>query len=158
MKKIVLIIAAVLICFSASADVGRYKNINVFYPGYSLRLDTATGELTAIHYDNQTEAAKEEVISPKQSHNIHQIGRYEFRRTRYIGTYQIFDTSTGKYINVKWKPLDEKGEEVSADIESAVNTTIDKLRGVLDKLEEKTRAEKNDSTVVEDQENILDAI
>ena len=71
---------------------------------------------------------------------------------------KIFDTSTGKYINVKWKPLDEKGEEVSADIESAVNTTIDKLRGVLDKLEEKTKAEKNDSTVVEDQENILDAI
>ena len=158
MKRITLIIAAVLITVTASAEVGRYKNINVFYPGYTLRLDTATGELTAVHYDNETEEMKEEVISPKQSHNAHQTGRYEIRRTRFIGTYQIFDTSTGKYTNVKWKPLDERGEEVSADIESAVNTVIDKLRNALDKLEEKTRAEEKDSTAREDKENLLEAI
>ncbi|MBR5063905.1 MAG: hypothetical protein IKX05_04225, partial [Bacteroidales bacterium] len=95
MKKIAVILLALVLALPAFAQVGRYKNIKLLYPGYSLKLDTATGELSAIHYDNETEATIEEVISQKLSNNHRQIGRYEFRRTGHVGTYQIFDTSTG---------------------------------------------------------------
>lgn len=99
MKKIILILLAIVLTLPAFAQVGRYKNIRVWYPGYSLKLDTATGELSAVHYDKEQDKTLEEVISKKLSHNHRQIGRYEFRRTNHIGTYQIFDT-TGQEIRL----------------------------------------------------------
>lgn len=136
MKRLLILLTALLIAVSAAAQVGRYQNIKVFYPGYSLRFDTATGELISIHYDSELEANMEAVISPKQSHNHHHTGRYEFRRTRQLGTYQIFDTSTGKYTTVKWKPVDKDGKEIEASIDTALANAKDKLRKALKSLEE----------------------
>ena len=42
MKELVLILLAIALTLPAFAQVGRYKNIRVWYPGYSLKLDTAT--------------------------------------------------------------------------------------------------------------------
>ena len=136
MKKLLILIAALIMVSPAFAQVGRYKNIKVVYPGYSLKLDTATGELSAVHYDNDSEMTTEEVILSMQSHNHRQIGRYEFRRTRHIGVYQIFDTASGNYITVKWRPRDADGQEIEADIDSAVNEMVDGLKRFLNKLEE----------------------
>lgn len=134
MKRFVIILLAILMASPVFAQVGRYKNIKVMYPGYSLKLDTATGELTAVHFDNDTETLSEEVISPKKSHNSRHIGRYEFRRTRHIGVYQIFDTSSGNYTTVKWKPRDSNGKEIEADIKQFLN----KLEEGLDNIQKDT--------------------
>ena len=136
MKRFLVLLMALLIAVTAAAQVGRYQNIRVLYPGYSLRFDTATGELISIHYDSELEANIEAVISPKQSHNHHQTNRYEFRRTRQLGTYQIFDTSTGKYTTVKWKPVDQDGKELEASIDTALANAKDKIRKALKSLEE----------------------
>ena len=132
MKRIALLITALLVSLTAFAQVGRYKNINLLYPGYSFKFDTATGELWVVHYENEAEMIMEEEISPKQSHNSRQTGRYEFRRTRHIGTYQIFDTVTGNYTNVKWKPKTKDGTDVDEEIGNAVSTAVDQLRNLLD--------------------------
>lgn len=55
MKRIVLIVLAVFVALPLFAQVGRFKNIKTWYPGYSLKFDTATGELFAIHYDNEAD-------------------------------------------------------------------------------------------------------
>jgi hypothetical protein len=136
MKKIVLILLALLLTLPVFAQVGRYKNIRVWYPGYSLKLDTATGELCAVHYDAEQEKTLEEVISKKLSHNQRQIGRYEFRRTRQIGTYQIFDTSTGKYTTVKWTPKNKDGENIGVDLDSLMKNAGDGIKRFLKELEE----------------------
>ena len=132
MKRIAIALAALLIAITASAQVGRYKSIKIFYPGYSFKLDTATGELWAVHYDNDAEVNIEEQILSKQSHNKNQTGRYEFRRTRQIGTYQVFDTSTGDYITVKWKPKNKDGEDIDQEIENTVSNVMDHLINALD--------------------------
>lgn len=136
MKKAVIIILAVLLALPAFAQVGRYKNIKTWYPGYSLKFDTATGELSAIHYDNNEEMTFEAVISPKLSHNSHQTGRYEFRRTRHIGTYQIFDTSSGEYTTVKWIPKDSEGNNITVDVDSLINSAGEGLKNLLKLMEE----------------------
>ena len=136
MKRLLILLTVLLVAVSASAQVGRFKNIRVFYPGYSLKLDTSTGELSAVHYDTDQDATLEAVISPKQSRNQHQIGRYEFRRTRQLGTYQIFDTATGKYTTVKWKPVDKDGREIDERIDTAISSGIEKIRKAFKSLEE----------------------
>ena len=136
MKRFVLILLAIALTLPAFAQVGRVKNIRVWYPGYSLKLDTATGELSAIHYDKDLEQTLEEVISKKLSHNQRQIGRYEFRRTRQIGTYQIFDTSSGKYTTVKWAPKNKDGENLGIDIDSLMKNAGEGIKRFLKELEE----------------------
>ena len=136
MKKILIIILAILFTLPAFAKVGRYKNIKLMYPGYYLKLDTATGELSAIHYDKELDKTLEEIISPKQSHNQRQIGRYELRRTNHIGTYQIFDTSSGNYTTVKWAPTMKNGEKVGIDIDSLVSNAAEGLKRFFKELEE----------------------
>ena len=150
MKKLVIILLALLLTLPVFAQVGRYKNIRVCYPGYSLKLDTATGELCAVHYDAEQEKTLEEVISKKLSHNQRQIGRYEFRRTRQIGTYQIFDTSSGKYTTVKWTPKNKDGENIGVDIDSLLKNAGDGIKRFLKDLEEdleKTRETVSDSLI-----------
>ena len=136
MKRFVLILLAIALTLPAFAQVGRFKNIRVWYPGYSLKLDTATGELSAIHYDKDLEQTLEEVISKKLSHNQRQIGRYEVRRTRQIGTYQIFDTSSGKYTTVKWAPKNKDGENLGIDIDSLMKNAGEGIKRFLKELEE----------------------
>ena len=150
MKKLVIILLALLLTLPVFAQVGRYKNIRVWYPGYSLKLDTATGELCAVHYDAEQEKTLEEVISKKLSHNQRQIGRYEFRRTRQIGTYQIFDTSSGKYTPVKWTPKNKDGENIGVDIDSLLKNAGDGIKRFLKDLEEdleKTRETVSDTLI-----------
>lgn len=149
MKRILILTIAFVLSLPVFAQVGRYKNIKVMYPGYSLKLDTATGELSAVHYDNDSDLIFEEVISEKQSRNQRQIGRYEFRRTRYIGTYEIFDTATGNYTTVKWRPKDSTGKEIEADIDTAVSNALDGIKKFLKGLEESldTIREAPDTTV-----------
>lgn len=150
MKKLVIILLALLLTLPVFAQVGRYKNIRVWYPGYSLKLDTATGELCAVHYDAEQEKTLEEVIFKKLSHNQRQIGRYEFRRTRQIGTYQIFDTSTGKYTTVKWTPKNKDGENIGVDLDSLMKNAGDGIKRFLKELEEdleKTRETVSDSLI-----------
>lgn len=136
MKRLLILALALLLALPAVAQVGRYKNIKLMYPGYSLKLDTATGELTAVHYDNDSDQYVEEVILERQSRHSHQIGRYEFRRTRRLGVYEIFDTSTGNYTTVKWRPTDSAGKEIEADLDTAFTTAVDGLRRFLKGLEE----------------------
>ena len=136
MKRIVIVLLAILLTLPAFAQVGRYKNIRVWYPGYSLKLDTATGELSAVHYDSELDMTVEEVVSPKLSRNHRQTGRYEFRRTRQIGTYQIFDTSSGNYTTVKWAPKYRDGETITIDIDSLLNSAGEGLKRFLKELEE----------------------
>ena len=150
MKKLIIILLALLLTLPVFAQVGRYKNIRVWYPGYSLKLDTATGELCAVHYDAEQEKTLEEVISKKLSHNQRQIGRYEFRRTRQIGTYQIFDTSTGKYTTVKWTPKNKDGENIGVDLDSLMKNAGDGIKRFLKELEEdleKTKETVSDSLI-----------
>ena len=132
MKKIAILLAALLISVTAFAQVGRYKNLNLFFPGYSLKLDTATGELWAVHYDDEAEVNIEEQILDKQSHNQKQVGRYEIRRTKKVGTFQVFDTSDGKYVTVKWKPKDKNGNDIDQSIENTLITVVDHLKDALD--------------------------
>lgn len=132
MKKIAILLAALLISVTAFAQVGRYKNLNLFFPGYSLKLDTATGELWAVHYDDEAEVNIEEQILDKQSHNQKQVGRYEIRRTKKVGTFQVFDTSDGKYVTVKWKPKDKNGVEIDQSIENTLINVVDHLKDALD--------------------------
>lgn len=136
MKKIAVILLALVLALPAFAQVGRYKNIKLLYPGYSLKLDTATGELSAIHFDNDTETTIEEVISQKLSNNHRQIGRYEFRRTGHVGTYQIFDTSTGEYTTVKWNPVNKDGEKVGVDLDSLISNAAESLKRFFKELQE----------------------
>ncbi len=136
MKRIVLILLAILLTLPVFAQVGRYKNIRVWYPGYSLKLDTATGELSAVHYDSKQEKTIEEVISKKLSHKQRQIGRYELRRTKQIGTYQIFDTSSGNYTTVKWTPKNKDGENVGVDVDSLLKNAGEGIKRFLKELEE----------------------
>ena len=136
MKKLVFILLALMLTLPAIAQVGRYKNIRVWYPGYSLKLDTATGELSAVHYDKDQDKMLEEVISKKLSHNQRQIGRYELRRTKQIGTYQIFDTSSGKYTTVKWAPKNKDGENLGVDIDSLMKNAGEGIKRFLKELEE----------------------
>ena len=150
MKKLITILLALLLTLPVFAQVGRYKNIRVWYPGYSLKLDTATGELCAVHYDAEQEKTLEEVISKKLSHNQRQIGRYEFRRTRQIGTYQIFDTSTGKFTTVKWTPKNKDGENIGVDLDSLMKNAGDGIKRFLKELEEdleKTKETVSDSLI-----------
>ena len=136
MKRILLLVIALALTTPILAQVGRYKNIKLFYPGYSFKLDSATGELTAVHYDSDTDVLWEEVISPKQSNNHRQTDRYEFRRTRKIGVYQIFDTATGNYTTVKWKPKDENGKEIQADVDTVVSNVVNGIKKALKGMEE----------------------
>lgn len=136
MKRILILLLALVLCAPVQAQVGRFKHIKVLYPGYSLKLDTATGELSAVHYDTESDMHWEEVISPKQSHNHRQIGRYEFRRTRKVGTYQIFDTATGTYTTVKWRPTDKDGKEIEVQVDSAMTTMVDGLKRFVKGVEE----------------------
>lgn len=148
MKRIIILLVTLMVVTPAFAQVGRFKNIKVVYPGYSLKLDTATGELTAVHYDDDSEILTEEIILKKQSHNHRQIGRYEFRRTRHIGVYQIFDTGSGNYTTVKWRPKDADGKEIEADINSAVNDMVDGLKKFLNKLEDGLEKAHRDTSEV----------
>ena len=136
MKKLVLMILAIMFTLPAFAQVGRYKNIRIWYPGYSLKLDTATGELSAVHYDKELDQTLDEVISRKLSHNHRQIGRYEFRRTRQIGTYQIFDTASGKYTTVKWAPKNKDGEKIGVEVDSLMKNAGEGIKRFLKELEE----------------------
>lgn len=136
MKRIVLILLAILLTLPVFAQVGRYKNIRVWYPGYSLKLDTATGELSAVHYDSEQEKTIEEVISKKLSHKQRQIGRYELRRTKQIGTYQIFDTSSGNYTTVKWTPKNKDGKNIGVDVDSLLKNAGEGIKRFLKELEE----------------------
>lgn len=137
MKRLLFIFLAIVLTLPASAaQVGRYRNIRIWYPGYSLKLDTATGELWAVHYDKELDKTIEEVISGKQSHNHRQIGRYEFRRTGQVGTYQVFDTSSGEYTTVKWKPKNKDGEEVGIDVDSLMQNAGEGLKRFLKQLGE----------------------
>lgn len=136
MKRLLFIFLAIVLTVPAFAQVGRYKNIRIWYPGYSLKLDTATGELWAVHYDKELDKTIEEVISGKQSNNHRQIGRYEFRRTGQIGTYQVFDTSSGEYTTVKWKPRNKDGEEVGIDVDSLIYNAGEGLKRFLKQLSE----------------------
>ena len=136
MKRFFVLILALILMLPAHAQVGRYKNIRLWYPGYSLKLDTATGQLWAVHYDSEAEVNIEEVILKKQSHNGNQTGRYELRRTRQIGTYQVFDTSGGDYVTVKWTPKGKNGEPVEASVDSALNAISEGVKKMLKGLEE----------------------
>jgi len=136
MKRFVIILLALLFTLPLFAQVGRYKNIKLMYPGYSLKFDTATGELSAIHFDKEQDKTLEEVISKKLSHHHRQVGRYEFRRTNHIGTYQIFDTSSGHYTTVKWAPTNKNGEKLGIDIDSLVSNTAEGLKRFWKELEE----------------------
>lgn len=135
MKRLVIIILSILFFMPAFAQVGRYKNIKLMYPGYYLKLDTAMGELSAVHFDNDLCKTLEEIISKKQSHNQRQVGRYELRRTNHIGTYQIFDTSSGHYTIVKWAPTNKYGDKVGIDIDSLVSNTAESLKRFFKELE-----------------------
>jgi len=88
------------------------------------------------------------VISKKLSGDTSEIGRYEFRRTRRAGTYQIFDSVTGEYTTVKWKPLDSNGKEIEADIDTAVTNAVDKIKKILRNLEEKLDRAPKESAVI----------
>ena len=148
MKRIVLLLLVLLLTLPAFAQVGRFKIIKFWYPGYSLKLDTATGELWAVHFDVQEDQTVEEVISKKQSHNHRQIGRYELRRTRQVGTYQIFDTSSGLYTLVKWTPKNKDGEPIGVEIDSLIHQAGEGLKRFLKELEEdleKARESLSDS-------------
>lgn len=136
MRKVLTLILAIFLVLPVYAQVGRYKNIKLLYPGYSLKLDTATGELSAVHFDDETEKTIEETLLKKQSHNARQVGRYELRRTKRLGTYQVFDTSSGEYITVKWTPKGKNGEPIDANIDSALSTVSDGLKRMLKSLEE----------------------
>lgn len=105
MKKILTLLLILALSLPAAAQVGRYKSLKTIYPGYSLKFDTASGELAAMRLDEETGMMKEEIISEKQSHG-NKVGRYELRRSARLATYQIFDTSTGEYTTVKWAPKD----------------------------------------------------
>ena len=63
MKRILILTIAIVLSLPVFAQVGRYKNIKVMYPGYSLKLDTATGELSSVHYDNDSDLIFEEVMA-----------------------------------------------------------------------------------------------
>lgn len=148
MKKFVLILLAImLVSLPASAQVGRYKHIKIWYPGYSLKLDTATGELSAVHYDSEQDKTLEEIISKKLSHNYGQIGRYELRRTRQIGTYQIFDTSSGKYTTVKWAPKNKDGENIGVEIDSLLENAGEGIKRFLKELEEDLKKTKDQDSL-----------
>lgn len=136
MRKIITLILAIFLMLPVSAQVGRYKNIKLLYPGYSLKLDTATGELSAVHFDDESEKTVEETLLKKQSHNARQVGRYELRRTKCLGTYEVFDTSSGEYTTVKWTPKGKNGEPIDANIDSALNTVSEGLKRMLKSLEE----------------------
>ena len=149
MKRFLILALALILTLPAFAQVGRYKEIKVLYPGYTLKFDTATAEVTAVRYDNDTDKVFEEVVSKKLSNDSSQIGRYDFRRTRRMGTYQIFDSVTGEYTTVKWKPLDNNGKEIEADIDTAVTNAVDKIKKILKGLEEKLdRTPKDTAKVV----------
>ena len=136
MKKIIVIIAAIIMALPAFAQVGRFKNIKTVYPGYTLKFDTATAELTVMHFDDETGTIDETVISKKQSHSHKQVGRYEFRRSGRVATYQIFDTSTGEYTTVKWSPDGYDYESVDTQIDTLVSRTVDGIKRLLKGLEE----------------------
>ena len=65
-----------------------------------------------------------------------------------MGTYQIFDSVTGEYTTVKWKPLDNNGKEIEADIDTAVTNAVEKIKKILKGLEEKLDRTQKDTTVV----------
>ena len=136
MKKIIVIIAAIIMALPASAQVGRFKNIKTVYPGYTLKFDTATAELTVMHFDDETGTIDETIISKKQSHSHKQVGRYEFRRSARVATYQIFDTSTGEYTTVKWSPEGYDYESVDNQLDTLVSRTVDGIKRLLKGLEE----------------------
>ena len=148
MKRFLILALALILTLPAFAQVGRYKEIKVLYPGYTLKFDTATAEVTAVRYDNDTDKVFEEVVSKKLSNDSSQIGRYDFRRTRRMGTYQIFDSVTGEYTTVKWKPLDNNGKEIEADIDTAVTNAVEKIKKILKGLEEKLDRTSNDTAKV----------
>ena len=148
MKRFLILALALVLTLPVFAQVGRYKDIKVLYPGYTLKFDTATAEVTAVRYDNDTDKVFEEVVSKKLSNDSSQIGRYDFRRTRRMGTYQIFDSVTGEYTTVKWKPLDNNGKEIEADIDTAVTNAVEKIKKILKGLEEKLDRTQKDTTVV----------
>ena len=151
MKKIIVIIAAIIMALPAFAQVGRFKNIKTVYPGYTLKFDTATAELTVMHFDDETGSIQEAVISPKKTHNHKQVGRYEFRRGARVATYQIFDTSTGEYTTVKWSPEGYDYDSMEMQIDTLVSRTVDGIKRLLKGLEEgvdKLGASLQDTVVV----------
>lgn len=148
MKRFLILALALILTLPAFAQVGRYKEIKVLYPGYTLKFDTATAEVTAVRYDNDIDKVFEEVVSKKLSNDSSQIGRYDFRRTRRMGTYQIFDSVTGEYTTVKWKPLDNNGKEIEADIDTAVTNAVESMKKILKGLEDKLDRTQKDTSVV----------
>ena len=135
MKKILTILLIIALSLPAAAQVGRYKSLKTIYPGYSLKFDTASGELAAMRLDEETGMMKEEIISEKQSHG-NKVGRYELRRSARLATYQIFDTSTGEYTTVKWAPQEYEADRIGNQVDTAVSKTIDKIKRLLHGLEE----------------------
>jgi hypothetical protein len=135
MKKILTLLLILALSIPAAAQVGRYKSLKTIYPGYSLKFDTASGELTAMRLDEETGIMKEEIISEKQSHG-NKVGRYELRRSARLSTYQIFDTSTGEYTTVKWAPKEYETDKIGDQVDTAVSKTIDKIKRLLRGLEE----------------------
>ena len=135
MKKILTILLIIALSLPAAAQVGRYKSLKTIYPGYSLKFDTASGELAAMHLDEETGLMKEEIISRRLSHG-RKVGRYELRRGVRIASYQIFDTSTGEYTTVKWTPKEYEADRIGDQVDTAVSKTIDKIKRLLHGLEE----------------------
>lgn len=135
MKKILTILLIIALSLPVAAQVGRYKSLKTIYPGYSLKFDTATGELAAMCLDEETGVMKEEIISPKQSHG-NKVGRYELRRSARLTTYQIFDTSSGEFTTVKWSPKEYEADKIGNQVDTAVSKTLDKIKRLLRGLEE----------------------
>ena len=135
MKKILTILLIIALSLPAAAQVGRYKSIKTIYPGYSLKFDTASGELAAMHLDEETGVMKEEIISRRLSHG-RKVGRYELRRGVRIASYQIFDTSTGEYTTVKWTPKEYEADQIGGQVDTAITKTVEKIRQLLKGLEE----------------------
>ena len=136
MKKIIVIIAAIVVTVPEFAQVGRFKNIKTVDPGDTLKFNTATAELTAMYFDDETGTIRETVISKKQSHSHKQVGRYEFRRSARVATYQIFDTSTGEYTTVKWSPEGYDYDSMEMQVDTLVSRTVDGIKRLLKGLEE----------------------
>ncbi|MBO4756022.1 MAG: hypothetical protein J5519_04595 [Bacteroidales bacterium] len=53
-----------------------------------------------------------------------------------MGTYQIFDTSTGEYTTVKWNPVNKDGEKVGVDLDSLISNAAESLKRFFKELQE----------------------
>ena len=90
------------------SNAGRYKIYSTTNIYTSLKLDTATGKITALQVTLNQDSTFEYSITDAVASNETMIGRFELYPTQNVRNFILLDTALGTAYQVQWSTKKEE--------------------------------------------------